>query len=162
MPSSIWDILKVMYWERFRNYWKKNKVTSGLIIASISFLVYGYITLIYELDQGWNGHQSLDNWVERVSQFIPVGTAGSAIIIGGFDVFIFLSDWFLEKLKERKEIVRTIGRLEGIKEAEERISQQLADWERRREEAAASGEYFTEPLPQILQQSDEGEQSSTE
>lgn len=151
-----------MYWERFRNYWRKNKVTPGLIIASISFLVYGYFTLIYELDQGWNGRQSLDNWVERVSQFIPVGTAGSTIIIGGFDVFIFLSDWFFEKLKEKKEIERTIGRVEGIKEAEERISQQLADWERRREEALANNQNFTEPLPNILQQSDEAERSSTE
>jgi hypothetical protein len=88
--------------------------------------------------------------------------AGSTIIIGGFDVFIFLSDWFFEKLKEKKEIERTIGRVEGIKEAEERISQQLADWERRREEALANNQNFTEPLPNILQQSDEAERSSTE
>ena len=49
-----------------------------------------------------------------------------------------------------------------MKEAEERISQQLADWERRREEALANNQNFTEPLPNILQQSDEGERSSTE
>lgn len=99
--------------------------------------------------------------MKRVSQFIPVGTAGSTII----EVLIcscFCQTGFLKDQKKKKEIERTIGRVEGIKETEERISQQLADWEWRREEALANNQNFTEPLPNILQQSDESEQSSTE
>ncbi len=93
--------------------------------------------------------------MKDISAFIPVGAAVVAMIIGGIDLIMLLSD-FIEARREKriaaaKEVAKAEGFAEGIAEGiaegEARVYRKFAEWERRRKEAEDRGEEFTEPPP---------------
>ena len=55
------------------------------------------------------------------------------------------------------EVAAKAARAEGIAEGEARAYQKYAEWEKRRREAEARGEEFTEPLPTPQQQNNSKE-----
>ena len=61
----------------------------------------------------------------------PIITEASRVVIGAM--------WTKRKVQEARE--------EGITEGEERANRRWSEWNRRREEAEAKGEAFTEPPP---------------
>ena len=81
------------------------------------------------------------------------------MIIGGIDLIMLLSDFIQARREKRIEEARVIakaegiaegiaeGKAEGIAEGEARAYRKIAAWERRRKEAEARGEEFTEPPP---------------
>ena len=91
----------------------------------------------------------------QTSAFIPVGGAFVAMIIGGIDLTMLLSDFIQARREKRIETAREVakaegiaeGIVEGIAEGEARVYRKFAEWDRRRKEAEARGEEFTEPPP---------------
>ena len=72
-----------------------------------------------------------------------MGAAIVAIIIGGIDLIMLLSDF----IQARREKQIEAAKAEGIAEGEARAYRKFAEWERRRKEAENRGEEFTEPPP---------------
>ena len=136
-----------VFFQSVREYWKTGKTGVALFLISIFVLIYGYIDMDYELEQGWNGHKSIQNVLKDISTFIPVGGALVAMFIGGFDIIMLFSDWYLEKREERKERRLQAAKAEGIAAGEAKVYQEIAEWDRRRKEAEARGDQFTEPPP---------------
>ena len=69
------------------------------------------------------------------------------MIVGGVDIIMLLSDWYLERREKRVQTAKAEGIAEGIAEGEAKVYQKIAEWDRRRRETEARGEKFTEPPP---------------
>ena len=69
------------------------------------------------------------------------------MIIGGVDPIMLLSDWYLERREKRRKERVQAAKAEGIAQGEAKVYREIAEWDRRRKEAEARGEQFTEPLP---------------
>ena len=97
------------------------------------------------------------------------------MIVGGIDLTMLLSDWYYDRREKRiraaEAAAEAKGKAEGIAEgivegiaegiaegrAEGRaeVYREIADWDRRRKEAAARGEEFSEPPPGVAQNGSE-------
>lgn len=85
------------------------------------------------------------------------------MIVGGIDLIMLLSDWYLDRQEKRiraaeakgKAKGKAEGKAEGIAEGQARVYREIADWDRRRREAAARGEEFSEPPPGVTQNGSE-------
>ncbi len=60
---------------------------------------------------------------------------------------MLLSDFIQARREKRIEAAKVKGKVEGIAEGEARAYRKCAEWDRRRKEAEARGEAFTEPPP---------------
>ncbi len=156
------------FWQAVRDFWRTGKTGVALFLISLFALIYGYIALNYEITQGWKGHVSVQNVTKDISAFIPVGAAFVAMIIGGIDLIMLLSD-FIEARREKRIAAATEaakaegiaeGKAEGIAEGEARAYRKFAEWERRRKEAEDRGEEFTEPPP--IQPQENSQENSKE
>ena len=139
------------FWQTVREFWKTGKTGMALFLISIFALIYGYIAMEFEITQSWKGHVSVQNVLKDVSAFIPVAAAFVATIIGGIDLIMLLSDFIQARREKRIEAAKVEGKVEGIAEGiaegEARAYRKCAEWDRRRKEAEARGETFTEPPP---------------
>ena len=159
------------FWQAVREFWQTGKTGIALFLISFFALIYGYIAMEFEITQGWKGHVSVQNILKDVSAFIPVGGAFVATIIGGIDIIMLLSDFIQARREKRIEAAKVEGIAEGIAEGkvegiaegiakgiakgivegraegEARAYRKFAEWDRRRKEAEARGEAFTEPPP---------------
>ena len=143
------DFLKQIktFWQAVREFWQTGKTGIALFLISFFALIYGYIAMEFEITQGWKGHVSVQNILKDVSAFIPVGGAFVATIIGGIDLIMLLSDFIQARREKRIEAAKIEGIVEGRAEGEARAYREFAEWDRRRKEAEARGEAFTEPPP---------------
>ena len=131
------------FWQAVRDFWKTGKTGTALFLISLFALIYGYVALDFEITQGWKGHVSVQNVIKDISAFIPVGGTFVAMIIGGIDLTMLLSDFIQARREKQIEAAKAEGKIEGKAEA----YQEIQEWDRRRREAEARGEEFTEPLP---------------
>ncbi len=73
------------------------------------------------------------------------------MIVGGIDLIMLLSDWYLDRQEKRiraaEAAAEAKGKAKGIAEGQAKVYREIADWDRRRREAAARGEEFSEPPP---------------
>ncbi|MDE0314682.1 MAG: hypothetical protein OXM61_07270 [Candidatus Poribacteria bacterium] len=60
---------------------------------------------------------------------------------------MLLSDFIEARREKRIAAAKEVARAEGIAEGGARVYRKFAEWERRRKEAEARGEEFTEPPP---------------
>ena len=60
---------------------------------------------------------------------------------------MLLSDFIEARREKRIAAAREAAKAEGIAEGEAKAYREFAAWDRRRKEAEARGEEFTEPLP---------------
>ena len=60
---------------------------------------------------------------------------------------MLLSDWYLDRREKRIQTAKA----EGIAEGKAEVYREIVEWDRRRREAAARGEAFTEPPPGVPQ-----------
>ena len=100
-------------WKVLRDLWRAGKAGVVLFLVSLFVMIYGYIALDYEVTRGWNGHASVQNVLKDLSTFIPVGVAIVGMIIGGIDLMMLLSDWFLARQEKRIQAAREEGYAEG-------------------------------------------------
>ena len=146
-------------WRAVRDFWRVGKTGFALFLMSLFVLIYGYIALDYETTKGWKGHESVQNVLDDISNFIPVGAALVGMIVGGIDIIMLLSDWYLDRREKRiraaEAAAEAKGKAEGIAEGQARVYREIADWDRRRREAAARGEEFSEPPPGVTQNGSE-------
>ncbi len=152
-----------MFWNAIREFWKTGKTGVALFLISIFVLIYGYIALEFEVGRGWNGHVSVQNVVKDISSFVPLGGAIVAMIIGGIDFIMLLSDWYAEKSEKRRQKAREEGRAEGkaegiaegkaegIAEGKTEERELWKAWNNRRLEAEAKGQEFNEPPPNEIE-----------
>ena len=138
-----------------RDFWKTGKAGFALFLISLFVLIYGYVAVGYEITQSWKGHESVQNVLKDISTFIPVGGALVGMIVGGIDFIMLLSDWYLQRQENRIQTAKAEGKAEGIAEGKAEAYQEIIDWDRRRREAAARGEEFTEPPPGVPQNGSE-------
>ena len=131
------------FWRTQRAFWKTGKAGFVLFLMSLCVLIYSDIAIDYELTQTWKGHASVQNIIKDISAFIPVGMAFVAMIVGGIDIIMLLSDGYLDRREKRVQTAKA----EGIAEGEAKVYREIADWDRRRRTAEARGETFTEPPP---------------
>ena len=131
------------FWQVVREFWKTGKIGVALFLISIFALIYGYIALEFEITQGWKGHVSVQNVTKDISAFIPVGAACVAMIIGGIDLIMLLSDFIQARREKQIEAAKEAAKEEGKAE----VYSEIAAWDRRRKEAENRGEEFTEPPP---------------
>ena len=127
------------FWQAVRDFWRTGKTGVALFLISLFALIYGDIALEFEITQGWKGHVSVQNVMKDISAFIPVAAACVAMIIGGIDIIMLLSDF----IQARREKQIEAAKAEGMAE----VYRQIAAWDRRRKEAEDRGEEFTEPPP---------------
>ena len=139
------DILKKLdtFWQAVRDFWRTGKTGVALFLISLFALIYGKIALEFEIAQGWKGHVSVQNVTKDISAFIPVGAAIVAMIIGGIDLIMLLSDFIQARREKQIETAKETAKEEGKAE----VYREIAEWERRRKEAEDRGEAFTEPPP---------------
>ena len=147
--NSTQDILKKLgaFWRAVRDFWRTGKAGVALFLVSLFVTIYGYIALDYELTRGWQGHESVQNVLKDISDFIPVGAAFVGMIVGGIDLLMLLSDWYLARQEKRIQAAKAEGKAEGKAE----VYQEIATWHARRTAAEARGETFTEPPPGVPQ-----------
>ncbi len=146
-------------WKSVRDFWKMGKTGFGLFLISLFGIIYSYMALTYEITNGWNGHLSVQNVLKDIAAFIPVGGLLVGIIIGGIDVIMLLSDWYLARQEKRMQAAQEVAKAEGLEQGIEQgiergraeAYQQIAEWNERRKAAEARGEPFTEPLPSMPQ-----------
>ena len=131
------------FWRTIRDFWKTGKAGFALFLISLFVLIYGYIATDYEITRDWKGHESVQNVIKDISAFIPVGAAVVGMIVGGIDIIMLLSDWYLDRREKRIQAAKT----EGIAEGAAKVYQEIEEWDRRRKQAEARGETFTEPPP---------------
>ena len=163
------------FWRAVRDFWRVGKTGFALFLISLSVLIYGSIALDYETTRGWKGHESVQNVLDDISNFIPVGAAVVGMIVGGIDFIMLLSDWYYDRQEKRirAAVAAAVaaaeaaaeakgkaegiakGKAEGIAEGQARVYKEIADWDRRRREAAARGEEFSEPPPGLQQNGSE-------
>ena len=147
------------FWRAVRDFWKTGKTGFALFLISLFVLIYGYIALDYETTRGWKGHESVQNVLEDISNFIPIGAALVGMIVGGIDLIMLLSDWYADRQEKRiraaeeaaeakgKAEGEAKGRAEGKAEGKAEVYQEIAAWDARRTEAEKRGEEFSEPPP---------------
>ncbi len=146
-----------------RDFWRVGKTGFALFLMSLFVIIYGSIALDYETAKGWKGHESVQNVLDDISNFIPVGAALVAMIVGGIDFIMLLSDWYYDRREKRIQAAEAKGKAEGIAEGkaegiaegQAQVYREIADWDRRRREAAARGEEFSEPPPGVTQNGSE-------
>jgi hypothetical protein len=147
------------FWRSVRDFWRVGKTGFALFLMSLFVLIYGYIALDYETTKGWKGHESVQNVLDDISNFIPVGAAIVGMIVGGIDIIMLLSDWYLNRQEKRIQNAKAEGiaegKVEGIAEGQAKVYREIADWDRRRREAEARGEKFSEPPPGVTQNGSE-------
>ena len=138
-----------------RDFWKTGKAGFALFLISLFVSIYGFIAVDYEITQSWKGHVSVQNVVKDISAFIPIGGILVGMIIGGIDVIMLLSDWYLDRREKRIQAAKAEGiaegKAEGIAEGKAAVYQEVVEWDRRRKEAEARGEEFKEPPPGVPQ-----------
>ena len=151
------------FWQVGRDFWKTGKTGIALFLISLFALIYGDIALDFEIAQGWKGHVSVQNVVKDISAFIPVGAAIVAMIIGGIDLIMLLSDFIQARREKQIEAAKVAakaegraegkaegkeeGKAEGKEEGKAEVYRRIAAWDRRRKEAEDRGEEFAEPPP---------------
>ena len=135
------------FWQAVRDFWRTGKAGVVLFLISLFVVVYSYIALDYELTRGWKGHESVQNVLKDISDFIPVGVAYVGMIVGGIDLLMLLSDWYLARQEKRIQVAKAEGKAEGKAE----VYQEIVAWQARRTAAEARGETFTEPPPGVPQ-----------
>ena len=123
----------------------------ALFLISLFVIIYGYTALDYELTRGWKGHPSVQNVLKDISDFIPVGAAFVGMIVGGIDLLMLLSDWYLARQEKRMQTAKAEGKAEGIAEGKAEVYQEIVAWHTRRMATEARGETFTEPPPGVPQ-----------
>ena len=163
------------FWRGARDFWRVGKTGFALFLISLFVIIYGSIVLDYETAKGWKGHESVQNVLDDISNFIPVGAALVAMIVGGIDLIMLLSDWYYDRQEKRIRAAEAAaeakgkaegiaegkaegiaeGKAEGIAEGQAKVYREIADWDRRRKEAAARGEDFSEPPPGMTQNGSE-------
>ena len=126
-----------------RDFWKTGKAGFALFLISLFVSIYGFVAIDYEITQSWKGHVSVQNVVKDISAFIPIGGVLVGMIIGGIDVIMLLSDWYLDRREKRIQAAKAEGKAEAY--------QEVVEWDRRRKEAEARGEEFREPPPGVRQ-----------
>ncbi len=131
------------FWQAVRDFWRTGKTGVALFLISLFAVTYGYIALDFEITQGWQGYVSVQNVMKDISTFIPVDATLVAMIIGGIDLIMLLSDFIEERRQKRIAAAKEEGKAEGKAE----VYREIAAWARRRKEAEERGEEFTEPLP---------------
>ena len=67
--------------------------------------------------------------------------------MGGIDLLMLLSDWYLARQEKRIQVAKAEGKAEGKAE----VYQEIVAWQARRTAAEARGETFTEPPPGVPQ-----------
>ncbi len=150
-------------WSTLRDFWKTGKTGFVLFLISLFGVIYSYMALDYEVAKGWDGHLSVQNVVKDISAFIPVGAFLVGIIVGGIDIIMLLSDWYLARQEKRIQAAQEEAKAEGLEQGIEQgieqgleqgleqgraeVYQQIAEWNERRKAAEARGEPFTEPPP---------------
>lgn len=139
------------FWQAVRDFWRTGKAGVVLFLISLFVVVYSYIALDYELARGWTGHESVQNVLKDISDFIPVGVAYVGMIVGGIDLLMLLSDWYLARQEKRIQVAKAEGKAEGIAEGKAEVYQEIVAWQARRTAAEARGETFTEPPPGVPQ-----------
>lgn len=139
------------FWQAVRDLWRTGKAGVVLFLISFCVVVYSYIALDYELTSGWKGHESVQNVLKDISDFIPVGVAYVGMIVGGIDLLMLLSDWYLARQEKRIQAAKAEGKAEGIAEGKAEVYQEIVAWHARRTAAEARGETFTEPPPGVPQ-----------
>lgn len=81
----------------------------------------------------------------------------------GIDFIMLLSDWYSARQEKRlqaavakaKAEATAKAKAEGIAEGQQQVYREIAEWNRRRREAEAQGEQFTEPPPGVPQNNSE-------
>ena len=68
---------------------------------------------------------------------------------------MLLSDWYLDRREKRIQAAKAEGKTEGKAEGKAEVYREIVEWDRRRREAAARGEEFTEPPPGVPQNGSE-------
>ena len=71
--------------------------------------------------------------------------------MGGIDLLMLLSDWYLARQEKRIQTAKAEGKAEGIAEGKAEVYQEIVAWHTRRMAAEARGETFTEPPPGVPQ-----------
>ena len=137
------------FWQVFRDYWNDGKSAITIFIISILTLIYGDIALDHEIDKGWTGHESVENVLTEISVFVPYCSAFVAVIIGAIDILVLLSDAFQEKREKPIEAAKVEGITQGKAEGEAEALSKIVEWYRRKMEAEAQDEPFTETPPGI-------------
>ena len=85
--------------------------------------------------------------------------ASRGMIVGGIDLLMLLSDWYLARQEKRIQTAKAEGKAEGIAEGKAEgiaegkaeVYQEIVAWHTRRMAAEARGETFTEPPPGVPQ-----------
>ena len=108
------------FWQTLRDLWKNSKTGVALLFGSLLFLGYSAVAINYEIGRGWGGHPSVQNVLTDISRFIPVAGAFVATLIGGIDLIVFFSGWYVDWKKKRfqeavEEAVQK-ARAEGFEE----------------------------------------------
>ncbi len=136
-------------WRFFREFWNDGKSAFTIFIISVLTLIYGNIALDHEIDKGWTGHESVENVLTEISVFVPYSSAFVAFIIGCIDILVSISDFFEEKREKPIETAKTEGITQGKVQGDEEALRKIVEWYRRKIEAEAQGEPFTETPPRM-------------
>ena len=143
------------FWRAVRDFWRIGKTGFALFLISLFVLIYGSIALDYETTKGWKGHESVQNVLDDISAFIPVGAALVGMRVGGIDLMMLLSDWYADRQEKRIRAAeeaaeakgKAEGKAEGKVEGKAEVYREIAAWHARRTEAEKRGEKFSEPPP---------------
>ena len=142
-------------WKGIRDFWRTGKTGFALFLVSLFGSIYSYMAWRYEISNGWNGHVSLQNVFKDISAALPVVGLLVGIIVGGIDILMLLSDWYLARQEKRIQAAQEAAKAEGLEQGLEQgiergkaeVYQQIAAWNERRKAAEARGERFAEPPP---------------
>ena len=88
----------IKFWQHIRkitNYWRKWKFGFGFYFGPILVVVYSIITK--------SKFTSFDNLLELLSIYTAVAALLTALVIGGIDIVMLLSDWYANKIEKEKE-----------------------------------------------------------
>ena len=130
-----------------RDFWRIGKTGFALFLISLFVLIYGSLALDYETTKGWKGHESVQNVLDDISTFIPVGAALVGMIVGGIDFIMLLSDWYADRQEKRIRAAEEAAEAKGKAEGKAEVYREIAAWHARRTEAEKRGEKFSEPPP---------------
>ncbi len=103
-------------WNTVRDFWQTGKAGFALFLISLFGVIYSYMALAYEIGRGLDGHVSVQNIVKDISAFMPVGAFLVGIIVGGIDVIMLLSDWYLARQEKRIQAAQEVAKAEGLEQ----------------------------------------------